>query len=187
MREADSNALIRWFGPQFAHLHPLLQHLHLRGGVLRGEVAVERGGGLAGWIGTRLLRRLGLPPDLQRTPFEVRISHQDGVLHWDRRFGGEHWLCSQFHPLGAWPQGCWIEQTGPVQLRLTVDVIEGGWYWRCLGVRLHGLPMPLWLFPRTTAYKRIEDGRYRFCVRFDLPLLGRVLEYSGRLEAAPDA
>lgn len=179
------NAVTHWFGPRFGALHPLLQAMHQHGGTLRGEVAVEKGRGLAAWIGARLLLRLGLPPGLARTPFAVRISHADGVLHWDRRFGDEHWVCSRFQPFGTWPDGYWIEHTGPVRLRLTVDVIEGGWYWRCLGVHLHGVPLPLWLFPRTTAYKRIEEGRYRFCVRFDLPLLGRVLEYSGALEAVP--
>jgi hypothetical protein len=176
---------LRWFGPRVAQLHPLLQALHRHGGRLHGEVAVERGRGLAGWIGARLLRRLGLPAALGRVPFEVHIHHEGGVLHWDRRFGARDWVRSQFQPVGTWPRGWWIEQTGPVRLRLSVDVVDGGWYWRCLGVRLHRLPLPLWLFPRTTAYKRIEDGRYRFCVRFDVPLLGRVLEYSGRLHAVP--
>lgn len=48
---------------------------------------------------------------------------------------------------------------------------------------LHGVRMPLWLLPRTTAYKRIEAGRYRFQVAFSLPLLGTVLSYGGLLTA----
>ncbi len=184
MNDETPNAVLRWFGPNFAQLHPLLQALHRHGGRLRGDVSVLRGRGLAGWIGARLLRRLGLPPGHEQVPFEVEIRHVGEVLHWDRRFGEQAWLRSQFRPIGRWPEGYWIENTGAVRLKLTVDVIDGGWYWRCLGVRLGGLPLPLWLFPRTTAYKRIENGRYAFCVCFDLPMLGRVLEYSGRLEAA---
>ncbi len=41
-----------------------------------------------------------------------------------------------------------------------------------------------WSGPRNTACKRIENGRYVFCVRFDPPLPGGVPEYSGTLEAA---
>lgn len=183
MDQRQENAVIRWFGPQFGQLHPLLQELHRHGGLLRGEVRIERGKGIAGWVGGRLLRKLGLPSAVERSPFEVEIRHENDVLHWNRRFGEQARLCSQFHPVGVWPGGYWVENTGAVRLDLTVDVIEGGWYWRCLRVRLGGLLLPLWLFPRTTAYKRIENGKYCFCVKFDLPLLGTVLGYSGVLDA----
>lgn len=43
--------------------------------------------------------------------------------------------------------------------------------------------IPLWLLPRTTAYKRIENDRYHFYVGFSLPLLGTLLSYSGNLSA----
>lgn len=66
-------------------------------------------------------------------------------------------------------------------MRLTVDVKEGGWYWRCLQMRLFGIRLPLWLFPNSQAFKRIEDGRYRFYVGFTLPWLGTILSYSGAL------
>jgi hypothetical protein len=179
----SENAVTRWFGPQFAQLHPLLQALHRHGGRLSGEVRIERGRGLAGWIGSRLLRKFGLPPDTGRSPFEVEIRHEDQVLHWNRRFGDGALVCSQFRPVGRWPDGYWIEQTGPAMLDLTVDVERGAWRWRCLRVRVAGLRLPLSLFPRATAYKFIDNDKYWFCVKFDLPMLGNVLEYSGALEA----
>lgn len=91
---------------------------------------------------------------------------------------------SLFVPMGALPDGCWIEQTGPIRLALTVDIIEGGWYWRCLKMWLHGIRVPLWLMPRTQAFKRVEGERYRFYVGLSLPLLGTVLSYGGLLNAA---
>jgi hypothetical protein len=93
-------------------------------------------------------------------------------------------VLSVFHPVGSWPHGYWIERIGFLQFRLTVDIIEGGWHWRALRVSASGVRLPLALFARSQAYKRIEDGRYFFCVRFAVPLLGEVLRYSGRLEAA---
>jgi hypothetical protein len=70
-----------------------------------------------------------------------------------------------------------------VRLGLAVEVIDGGWYWRCRKVWLYGIRLPLALFPRSDAYKRIEDGRYRFQVTFTVPLLGPVLSYGGLLDS----
>lgn len=178
------NAVARWFGDRFDALHPLLQDLHRRGGVLQGEVRIGLGRGLAGWLGRRLAARLGLPPPPDRLPFEVRIAHPAQQLSWDRWFDdGRVRMHSLFRPVGCWPTGYWLETTGFLRLCLTVDVIDGGWHWRCLGVRIAGLTLPPWLFPRSRAYKCIDDGRYRFHVGFALPLLGTLLWYEGLLDA----
>jgi hypothetical protein len=92
---------------------------------------------------------------------------------------------STFFPIGAWPDGLWLEQTGPVRLGLAVEVIDGAWYWRCRKAWLHGVRLPLVLFPQSTAYKCVEDGRYRFQVTFTMPLLGSMLAYGGVLESQP--
>ena len=87
---------------------------------------------------------------------------------------------------GVWPDGYWRERTGPLELHLTVDVVDGGWQWRALRARFHGLRLPLWLLPSSRAGKRIEDGKYVFHVEFGLPLLGRILSYGGKLDASED-
>ena len=83
----------------------------------------------------------------------------------------------------AGPDGGWIEETGAVTLRLQVDVLDGGWQWRCIGARFGRWPVPRWLLPRTRAGKRIEAADYRFDVSIALPLLGEVLGYGGLLRA----
>jgi hypothetical protein len=65
---------------------------------------------------------------------------------------------------------------------LAVDVLDGGWYWRCLAVRIDKVAIPLWLMPRMTAYKTIEQQHYRFYVAFSLPVLGLLLSYNGLLQ-----
>lgn len=175
------NIVTRWFGPHFADLHPLLQDLHRHGGQLRGPVAVTVGKGVAGWMGRRLAAKLGIPVGEAAQHFVVDIRHAEDALHWDRQFANGATMHSRFVPVGSWPDGYWIEHSGALQLRLTVDVVEGGWYWRLLGMRLAGLPLPIWLFPKPQAYKRIEQGRYRFCVAFTLPLVGEILCYQGLL------
>lgn len=155
------------------------------------EIALGRG--LARPFGQAIARKLGIP--LQPAPHTLRveIGHQPDRLLWSRcfddcfgaGFGTRQRMDSTFHPVGAWPDGLWLEQTGPVRLGLAVEVIDGAWYWRCRKVWLHGVRLPLVLFPQSTAYKCVEDGRYRFQVTFTMPLLGSVLAYGGLLESQP--
>lgn len=172
-----------WFGPRFEQLHPLLQQLHRHGGILRGEIRIAVGSGIAGWLGRRLGRALGIPIDRPTRGFEVEIRHTDRALLWNRRFDDGTQMKSVFTPHGQWPTGYWSESTGALRLRMTVDTSGGGWRWQPLRAYLHGWRLPLWLLPRSRAGKRIEAGRYVFSVDFVVPLLGTVLSYGGALEA----
>lgn len=173
-----------WFGAQFQRLHPLLQALHRQGGTLRGTVHISMAHGWRGLPAKWLASKLGLPREPGTHDFEVRISDQNGCLYWQRHF--EHYppMVSLFTPVGTIADGYWEEQTGALRLRLQVDMPGGDWHWRCIGVRFYGLPLPLWLFPQSQAYKQIEDGHYRFYVGFSLPGCGTILSYSGLLEPA---
>jgi hypothetical protein len=181
----DGNSVRDWFGPAFFELHPLLQGLHRHGGDLSGTIEVEIPGGLAGLAGRALAKRLGVPIDGARHELSVKISHQVDGLHWDRCFDGRTIMRSLFVPVGRRPTGYWMERSGPLKMYLTVDIVDGGWYWRCLRLRVKGLRLPVWLFPKSRAYKRIEDGNYRFYVGFSVPLLGTILSYSGLLQPVP--
>lgn len=177
------NAATRWFGPAFDDLHPLLQALHREGGRLRGEVDVGTGRGIAGLLGRRLARKLGIPVDRPRRGFEVQIQHDNDVMSWHRRFDDGGAMSSVFRPVGSYPDGHWLETTGPVQLKLAVDIVDGGWRWRMLGVAVRGLPLPLALFPRVEAFKCVEAGGcYRFGVAFALFPFGALLRYEGVLQ-----
>ena len=177
------NVVTRWFGPEFSRLHPLLQRLHQHGGNLHGTVAVQYGQGLAGWIGRRLATKLGIPTKAGDYPFEVRISHSEHALHWDRLFNHSSPMSSVFTPSGHYPHGVWRETTGLLNLELGVDIREGGWHWVQKKVRLGWLPIPLWLVPGSSASKHVENDRYVFQVAFFLPLTGKLLSYGGHLEA----
>ncbi|MES2205597.1 MAG: DUF4166 domain-containing protein [Pseudomonadota bacterium] len=170
----QENSVTRWFGSKFEQLHPMLQDLHRNGGVLRGTVDIKFGQDIAGWVGKRLAQKLGIPNNHSVYPLEVTISHHNDKLYWSRKFGNESQMLSVFQPIGKWPEGYWIEQTGFIEMQLTVDLIEGGWYWRVLRIRLGRLKLPLWLFPKSKAYKRIENGKYCFYVEFRLPILGTI-------------
>lgn len=177
------NAVMHWFGSGFAQLDPLLQALHSRDSRLRGQVVLRFGAGLGGVLGRHLARRLGFPQRSGPHRLEVVIGHDETTLRWHRCFDDAHCAQSSFSPHGRWPDGYWIERSGPLELELGVDVREGGWHWRTRAARYRGMRIPQRLMPRSTAYKRIENGRYRFHVAFCLPVLGEMVSYDGLLEA----
>ncbi|WP_223671057.1 DUF4166 domain-containing protein [Kangiella shandongensis] len=178
----ESNIVKNWFGNRFNDLHPLLQQLHIRGGQLRGDVNITYGKGLAGVIGRRLAKKMNLP-SMGTQQLTVTISHDERGLRWSRQFNQSDTVTSLFIPVGTIEQGYWIEKTGPVSMKLTVDIRNGGWFWRCLEVKAGRLSLPLWLIPGSTAYKVIENDRYRFHVEFSLPVLGTLICYQGLLQA----
>ncbi|WP_415882798.1 DUF4166 domain-containing protein [Neptuniibacter sp. QD34_54] len=176
-----TSALVQtWFGDKFSELHPQLQQLHIQGGELKGLIDLTYGSGLAGIIGRRLAKKMGLPTSGQHQ-LSVNISHKPDGLHWGRCFNDQERVISIFKPVGSIEDGYWIEETGPITLHLTVDIKEDGWFWRCLKIKIKGVTVPTWLLPKTTAYKKIENGKYRFFVGFSLPILGSLVSYQGLL------
>jgi hypothetical protein len=183
---ASDTAVQTWFGPAFRRLHPMLQQLHRDGGAIGGPVAICLGTGLAERLGRLLATRLGIPVSHPTATLTVHVSHHDQQLIWARRFvapdGAAHALVSTFTAHGSYPTGYWEEHTGAMRFRLGVVISEGGgWRWQVRRAWLHGVPLPVALFPRSDAAKSIEDGAYRFLVRFAMPGFGLLLSYGGLL------
>jgi hypothetical protein len=174
-----------WFGAAFSGLDPLIQSLHRHGGVLTGPVDIRFGRGLAGWLGRRLARKLGVPCDRPTASLDVTIYCDEQGLHWDRCFDGATRFRSLFVPHGRYPSGGWTETSGPFQLTLAVETPDGGWHWQLQRVVVHGLRLPVWVMPRTRAYKRASQGAYEFCVAISLPVVGLLLSYQGTLAMRP--
>jgi len=177
----NNNAVVTWFGEAFHLLHPELQRLHRQGGSMSGKIKLNFGGGLAGYIGKRIAKKLGVPLRAGEHDLRVDIHQHGNNMHWSRCFDGQHTLLSVFEPFGAYPDGYWQETTGPVNLKLTVDILESAWHWRVLGIRVLGLPMPMFLLPHSQAYKKVVDGLYQFHVGFSMPVVGELFSYEGSL------
>lgn len=171
-----------WFEEDFANLDPLLQKLHISGGELSGKIEISYGNGIAGLIGRRLAKKIKLPAQGEHD-LSVSIFHSNKGLHWNRKFNSNAIVESLFVPYGNKENGYWLETTGPMKMKLTVDIINGGWFWRCLNVSLFGIPIPLFLIPNSQAYKLIEDGKYKFNVSFTYPFIGNLVSYKGILDA----
>jgi hypothetical protein len=184
-RSDNNNAVASWFGDAFSQLHSDLQVLHCSGGILTGKIRLSFGNGLAKFIGKRLAQKLGIPLQPGEHDLRIEIRHQENSLYWSRCFDQQDTVLSIFRALGNYTAGYWLEETGPVQLKLTVDIVDSAWHWRVLGVRIFGLPMPLVLFPHSRAYKKIIDERYQFHVSFSMPWIGQLFCYEGRLVFEP--
>ncbi|MEY4562575.1 MAG: hypothetical protein RLZZ618_1852 [Pseudomonadota bacterium] len=174
-----------WFGTHFAQLHPALQALHFHGGQLEGPVQITLGKGLAGWLGTRFARRLGIPFPAPGQRLTVDIHSDADGLHWGRRFAGGHHFDSVFTPVGQFPDGHWIEHSGRMRLALGVTLQDGAWHWQPRRAWLGRWPLPMALMPRMQAHKAVDGKHYRFLVRVCLPLIGMLLSYTGQLQIVP--
>lgn len=175
------NAVTIWFGKYFTNLDPLLQRLHQEGGKLSGQVDVRYGEGVAGYIGKRIARKIGMPSTSGKVDFTVAIYHDADSLQWNRLFGNQQKMNSEFIPHGNFQKGSWKETTGALTLELGVEIKEGGWYWQQKKVRYMGIPLPQILIPSTKAYKKVVNGKYRFYVSISLPFLGEAMCYFGDL------
>ncbi|MGH8050001.1 MAG: DUF4166 domain-containing protein [Arenimonas sp.] len=181
VRAAEPNSVNQWFGDAFFDLHPRLQQLHRQGGLLKGRVVLHFGDGLAGFIGKRIAAKLGVPLQAGEHELQVAVHHENGMLYWSRCFDEQHIMQSIFIPFGNYLDGYWLEKTGPISVKLTVDIIEGAWCWRVMAIRLFGLPLPMFLFPGSTAYKKVIGDCYQFHVGFSLSWIGRLFCYEGNL------
>ena len=170
-----------WFGEAFAQLHPFIQHLHKNGGTLSGDIQLTYGTGLSGLVGRRLGVKLGLPETDGVHPLTVDISHNNEQLVWSREFTQAR-MVSVFTPAGNYPDGFWCEKTGSIELELGLEIKEGGWFWVQRRLRLMGVPIPGLFCPRTTAYKKIVDGKYEFGVELSYRFFGTFVKYTGLLD-----
>jgi hypothetical protein len=170
--DAPGHLVENWFGAAFAQLAPQLQALHGRGGALRGPCEVTFGKGLAGMVGKVLAKKLGIPHAAGAATLSVNIASDASGLLWSRSFNDGPAFVSHFEPVGHYPDGYWVERSGPVTLRFGVAIKHGAWHW---------LPRAGALLPRTIASKAFIDGNYVFCVAVNFPLLGTVLSYRGAL------
>ena len=170
-----------WFGAAFSHLDPRLQALHDHGGVLRGPCRVQYGKGLAGIAGRILAGRLGIIDVDGNATLTVTVTGDAAGMLWSRRFNEGPAFVSHFEPVGHFPDGYWLERSGPIRLRFGVAIKDGGWHWQQQRASWLGIPLPARLMPRTIASKTAIDGAYVFSVAVHFPLLGEVLSYRGTL------
>jgi hypothetical protein len=172
-------------GTAFDELPREIREMHEIEGskVVRGRANVKRGHGVV----SRLVGRItGFPAAGEDVPVEVKFAAANGEEVWTRTFGSQSFSSRQYAGRGHWKH-LLCERFGPLTFAMAL-VAENGRltlvlrHWRAFGV-----PLPLWLCPRSDAYEASADGCFRFHVAISLPLAGLIVRYEGWLSASDEA
>lgn len=147
----------------------------------RGEARIE---GDARWR-ARLLRKMaGLPAPTDRVALALEIrahgAGETGLRHF-----GTHAMRSVL-ARSTRHAGALEERLGPARLTFAFEVGGDRLHWIAREVRVLGLALPLRWFRGMRASCGEEQGRYAFDIDVDLPLVGRLVAYSGWLEPLDD-
>lgn len=166
----------RMLGSDFATLPAKVRELHEigTGATWSGRASVERGNSLIARFAARLA---GLPPAAEDVPLVVNLTpHGTGEV-WRRNFG-DHVFQSHQQP----GDGVILETVGPSTLHLRPSASPNGLSLTLVGTEVFGVRIPSILLARVTTREHEQHGRYVFEVAADLPLVGRLVRYSGWLE-----
>lgn len=167
----------RVLGAPFDSLADDVRALHAGAPLVRGrgEVSVERGGGLI----ARLMSRLTALPPAGRGPVEVEIAADAHGERWVRRIGGREMRSRLWSVAG---DDLLHERLGAVVFGFRLQVVDGAILWRVARVRALGLlPLPARWFREVVCRESAAEGRYRFDVRAAVPGVGLLVHYRGWL------
>lgn len=141
-----------------------------------GEVAVE---GAANWVGGLVARLFGFPRSGRTHKACVTIEREGDGEVWIRRFGDTEF---RSHVTAGKGRDKLVERFGATAFDMNVGSDAGGFHFAITGGRAFGIPLPRVLLPTTRAAGSVDDeGRYRFDVLIELPLIGRLVGYRGWL------
>jgi hypothetical protein len=144
---------------------------------VQGRAEVKRGRSLLAHLAAAII---GFPATAADIAVSVHFDASGGVERWTRSFGDKSFSSNQFAGQGHL-EGLLCERFGPFTFAMAL-VLEGKQlrlvlrHWRFLG-----LPLPMWLCPRSNSYEGVEDGRFRFNVEIRHPLTGPIVHYRGWL------
>jgi Domain of unknown function (DUF4166)/Saccharopine dehydrogenase NADP binding domain len=137
-----------------------------------GEATVTRGKSVFAQIVCAIM---GFPPE-GTTSLHVQFDEHKGRERWTRSFG-----TSVFSSVLSLSGGQLVESFGALSFAFGL-----GSYKKTLRMHPHrwtafGIRMPRWLGPKTQASEWQDGDAFCFDVAIDLPLIGRIVRYQGRL------
>ncbi|SNS67656.1 MULTISPECIES: DUF4166 domain-containing protein [unclassified Azospirillum] len=174
----------RLLGPAMDRLPDAVRHVH------DGEGRLELSGLAQVDVMPGLLPRLicalmGLPKAGRNVPVTVIFDRTPTAEHWHRRFGKRHYASRLTAGTGA-DTGLLIEQMGMITNIFRIEATADALYLTVVGCCFLGMSMPAWLAPRCRVAEGQKDGDFTFDIPIDLPWLGRLIHYRGRLGRAQD-
>jgi len=166
-------------GPRWNALPPSVRALHGSDAIVRAHGRADVGGD-GNLFATGLRRALRMPLPARDTALEVEINREGERETWRRRFAGRLFAsCLRRSP--RWPDA-FEERIGPMRFAFTLEASASELRWVPREVRLLVLRLPVRWFAGVRASCSERDRRYRFDIDVQMPLIGRLVAYSGWLE-----
>jgi hypothetical protein len=172
-------------GDRFSALPPVLRRFHARNEAhAHGFLRVERGRGLiarlAAWV-------MGLPAASERAAVDLAVVVEDGREVWTRRFSTS--AVAEGRPMitRQWREGTYlVEAVGATRTYFELVSEPEGMCFAQRRCTILGITIPSRLAPKVHARARSSDAEgWEVEVRISLPVVGLVVEYSGRLIPDP--
>jgi hypothetical protein len=138
-----------------------------------GACDIERG---TSWLGRLAATFAGMPPAGSQVALQVEITADAGGEIWSRHFG-DRLVRSRLSN----SRGLLVERLGLLTIAFRLDATPLQIRWLPQAGRVFGVPVPAAFFKRVTASESMQEGRYRFDVRAELPVIGLVIHYRGWL------
>jgi Domain of unknown function (DUF4166)/Saccharopine dehydrogenase NADP binding domain len=144
----------------------------------RGRASVERGGSLLARLAALII---GFPKAVADTPVSVKFVASGGTETWTRRFGDQVFSSRQSAGTGK-SAALLCERFGPLTFAMALVLENNRLTLRLRRWSAFGIPLPMWLCPRSDSYETTDDGQFHFHVRILHPLTGLIVQYKGWLE-----
>jgi hypothetical protein len=144
----------------------------------QGRASVERGRGMLARLAAFIV---GFPKAVADTSVSVRFDASGDTETWFRRFGNDSFSSCQFAGRGR-SEGLLCERFGPLTFAMALLPANDRLLLVLRRWSAFGIPLPMWLCPRSDSYEAAENGRFRFHVEIGHPLPGLIVRYVGWLE-----
>lgn len=167
-------------GDAWKSLPAEIRAMHEGAAMAEGSASVERGGGILSRLAARMA---GFPPAAADVPVKVRFVIDWQGETWTRTFGTHGFSSRQFAGRSR-SERLLCERFGPLTFAMALVAGEDRLSLVLRRWSFLGLPLPMWLCPRSNAYETVEDGRFRFHVGISHPVVGLIVRYRGWLEPA---
>jgi hypothetical protein len=147
---------------------------------VRGRASVERGVSVLAQLAAAIM---GFPKATADTSVSVQFTAAGGEETWTRRFGEESFSSIQYAGRGR-SQRLLCERFGPLTFAMALVAKNGRLSLVLRRWSAFGIPLPMWLCPRSNSWEETEADRFRFHVEIGHPLTGLIVRYKGWLEPA---
>jgi hypothetical protein len=182
--QAASGALLyqRVLGDAWNEIPASVRTLHAAA-CAAGVASVERGGHPLAWVAGAMM---SFPPSGAEMPVTVQFHADERGETWTRTFAG-HAFSSRQYPGRGKSAHLLCERFGALAFDMALVTEKDRLRLVTRRWSAFGLPLPLWLAPRSEAYESEQDGAFHFFVEISHPLVGLIVRYRGRLTPQPPA